>query len=169
MTPRGQSKQSRLAAAAVFLAAGFALALLLPAVLPSAVGYRSYVIRSHSMEPSISRGDVLVSDPIPAREARVDDVVTFDDPEGDDMISHRVRVVAVRGGEAHFVTQGDANTGVERWRVPADAEVSRLSYTVPKVGYATLTAEDPQKRLILAGFALLVLAGVLMRRLRTDA
>jgi signal peptidase len=169
MPDRRHSAQGRLAGAALWLSAGFALALMIPAVLPNAVGYESFVVRSGSMEPSISRGDVLVSDPVSADRAKEGDVITFRDPESDELITHRVRRTSALDGEVLFVTKGDANTGVERWRVPAEAEVPRLSYRIPKLGYATLTAEDPHRRLILIGLAMVAAGAVLMHRRRRMA
>jgi signal peptidase len=170
MTWRSHSPQARLGGAAVWLAMGFALALLIPAVLPSAVGYRTFVERSGSMEPSIKRGDVLVSDPIEASKAKVGDVITFEDPDDHGtLITHRVRATQRLGDDVLFVTRGDANEGVERWRAPADAEIPRLSYRVPKLGYASLTAEDPQKRLILGGLLMVVLGTALAWRRRIHA
>jgi len=145
---------------------GFALALLVPVVLPSAAGYRTYVVRSESMEPSLSRGDVLVSDPVAASKANVGDVVTFDDPQSGDLITHRVRSIVPVEGQLRFVTKGDANEGVEGWRVPVDATISRLSYKVPKLGYATLTAEDPERRLIIVGVVMIGVGVGLLRRVR---
>ena len=164
MPGRRHTQSSRLAAAAVWLATGFALALLIPAVLPSAVGYQTYVVRSESMEPSISRGDVLVSDPIAASKAKVGDVVTFDDPASGDLITHRVRSITPVGQQLRFVTKGDANSGVEGWQVSSDATIPRLSYKVPKLGYATLTAEDPERRLVLVGLLMVVVGAALWRR-----
>jgi signal peptidase I len=169
MPGRRHTPQSRLAAAAVWLAMGFALALLIPAVLPSAVGYQTYVVRSESMEPSISRGDVLVTDPIAASKAKVGDVVTFDDPESGDLITHRVRSITPAGDQLRFVTKGDANEAFEGWQVSADASIPRLSYKVPKLGYATLTAEDPERRLVLIGVLMLVVGAALWFRQRGAA
>lgn len=149
------------------------MAVLVPAVLPSAFGYQSFVVRSESMEPSISRGDVLVSDPVAAEEAKAGDIVTFEDPyNGGELITHRVREVTFAGDDVLFVTRGDANAGVERWRVPAGTEVPRLSYRIPKVGQTALTAEDPQRRLILIGLGMLAAGGMLLwgrQRARGDA
>ena len=160
--PRGRSVAGVVGGAGAWLAMGFALALLIPAVLPSAVGYRTYVVRSNSMEPSISRGDVLVSDPVPASKLEEGDVVTLEGSRDDASITHRIRSANQARGEVQLVTQGDANEGVERWQVPADSQVPRVSYTIPKLGYTTLTAEDPQGRLIVIGLLMLTL-GVSLR------
>ena len=166
MPSRPHSAQRRLSGGAIWLSAGFALALLIPAVLPNAAGYESFVVRSGSMEPTIHRGDVLVSDPISADRAKAGDIVTFDDPLGGDLITHRVSAVTTSGEEVLFVTKGDANDGVERWRVSADAQIPRLSYRIPKLGHTALTAEDPHKRLVLIGLAMVAAGAFLMHRRR---
>lgn len=123
--------------AAVWTATGFAVGIALAAAGPYAFGHRSFTVMSGSMEPAISTGDVVVDQSIAPHEARIGDVVTFQDPAGRSrLVTHRLRKVRVRGRRAQMVTKGDANNTVERWSVPVDGRIGRVRYRVPYLGYA---------------------------------
>jgi signal peptidase I len=148
---------------------GLVLCLLLAGAAPLALGDHSYVIRSGSMTPTIETGDVVVTEPIAPLSARVGQIVTFKDPDGSGrLLSHRLRAVHRRGEKVSFVTQGDANTGQERWSVPIDGEIGRVLYRVPKIGFALVWTKMPigQIGLIVIPALLLsvLLLGLIWRR-----
>lgn len=104
-------------------------------------GWRALTVMSGSMEPAVATGDVVVSRPMPAAEALAGQVITFSYPEGEGkLLTHRVKTVSVRNGTARFVTQGDANSGVERWSIPADDSIGVVEHQVPKIGYLAVGA-----------------------------
>ena len=139
--------------AAVGLGVGIALAI----VAPLALGQRPYTVLSGSMEPAIGTGDVVVVKRIAPLDAQVGKVVTFSDPKHPDrLITHRVRSAHRRGSQVDFVTKGDANNTVERWRVAKDGEISQVQYRVPEVGRLALFAHSGP------GLVLLVLLPVLL-------
>jgi signal peptidase len=142
---------------------GFVLAVLLSAALPLAIGDRSFVVRSGSMEPAIDTGDVVVVQPIAPASAAVGDIVTFE--HHGKLTSHRARVIQRRAHEVLFTTQGDANTGEEHWKVAADGRVGRVMYRVPKLGFAVGPIQTPAGRLGLIILPALLLASSLMRRI----
>jgi signal peptidase I len=105
------------------------------------LGWRALTVVSGSMEPALNVGDVVVARQIPAGQAQPGQVVTFSDPSRPKkLITHRVRSVSVVDGTARFVTRGDANTGVERWSIPADGTVGLVERRVPKIGYVAVYA-----------------------------
>ncbi len=146
---------------ATWTAIGFVLALLLAAALPVALGDRSLVVLSGSMAPAIETGDVVAVAPIAPASARVGDVVTFE--HHGKLTSHRARAIERRGDEVLFTTQGDANTGQERWKVPADGRIGRVVYRVPKLGFALARIQSPAGRLGLIVLPALLLGFSLMR------
>jgi signal peptidase len=102
------------------------------------------------MEPAVSTGDVVVEEEIPASAAVVGNIVTFKDPEGSGtLITHRVRSVRGRAGRLEFTTRGDANNAFDRWSVPVGAKVGRVTYRVPKLGYALVPLEGIGGRVLL--------------------
>jgi signal peptidase len=115
---------------------GFAVVLLVSVMLPNLFGMRNLTVLSGSMEPTIHTGDVVVEHQIPPLDAQIGDVVSFKDPEDPSvLITHRVQDIQVHNGVVAFVTKGDANTGVERWKVSADGMIGRVDYHVWRLGY----------------------------------
>ena len=127
-----------------------------------ATGFRSMTVMSGSMQPAVRTGDVVVNRPVAPVEARVGDVITFRDPAGGGFITHRVRRVSVRGGTVTFVTKGDANTGSERWMIPADGEIGRVDYRLPRLGYALFWTRGTHARLTLVTIPALLLGLLLV-------
>jgi signal peptidase len=118
-------------------AIGLVLGAMLAAAGPLAIGDRPYVVRSGSMAPTIDTGDIVVTKPISPLHAQVGDIVTFRDPiHHGRLLCHRVRSVHRAGRHVSFITQGDANSARERWKVQADGRIGVVLYRLPKLGYA---------------------------------
>jgi signal peptidase I len=152
----------------------FVLTLLLSTALPLALGARSMVVRSGSMTPAIRTGDVVVVRPIAPGEAKVGDIVTFQDPDGSGrLLVHRVRAIVRHRNHDSFTTQGDANTTREHWNVPVDGTIGTVAYRVPLLGFAVSWISAPVGRvgLIIAPALLLaasLLLGIWRPRLGTE-
>lgn len=118
------------------------LAVLCVAVLGGLVlaGLRPATERSGSMAPELRRGDLIFSRAVAAREVRVGDVVTFPDPYARGvLLTHRVRAErSLAGGRIAFTTRGDANSGSEHWTVAASGTLTRVAFSVPRLGLPIL-------------------------------
>lgn len=112
-------------------------------------GYQTFTILSGSMDPAIATGDLVFDKRISAEDARVGDVITFREPGTRRLITHRLMHKRVGGGVAHMRTKGDANNAPERWNIPADGEVGRVAFRVPKAGYASAYVSERDMRLLL--------------------
>lgn len=142
-------------------AAGMIVALVLAAAVPVAFGGRSFSVMSGSMEPSISTGDLVMTAPVAPGDAATGDVVTFTDPNDDGrLLTHRVATSSQRGDTYHFVTKGDANEAAERWSVPADGRIGRVTYRLPVLGYVLTVAKSPAARVALLTIPALFLAAL---------
>ena len=69
------------------------------------------------------------------------------------------------GKRISFVTQGDANTGREHWRVAADGQLGRVSYVVPKLGFVAAEIGTPAGRIGLVAVPALLLGLMALRRI----
>lgn len=139
-------------------AAGFAIGIALALALPLAVDARPLVVLSGSMEPVLRTGDVSVVRGIAPLDARPGDIVTFRDPDNAErLITHRVRAMHVQGDAVVFRTRGDANNVSETWRVPANGEIGRLMYRIPKLGWVLAYARSKGLFVLLLGGALVLL------------
>jgi len=143
---------------ACWSALGFAVVIVMAVTLPSAFGLRDLTVLSGSMEPTISTGDVVVERQISPLDARLGDIVSFKDPEDASiLITHRVQSMVVHDGVVSFVTKGDANTGVERWKVSADGTIGKVEYHVWRLGYLLSWIRGPLGRVVLVVVPALVL------------
>jgi signal peptidase len=162
------ARQPRLSLSAVtWTAAGATTALLLALFSPYLVGGNSFTVMSGSMTPAIRTGDVVVVQRVPARDARVGDVITFRDPEGSHrLITHRVRRLRIAAnGTVSFVTKGDNANAVQRWSVTGDGSIGLARVRIPFLGYALWGTRQPLGRLVLVIIPALLLAASEVRRL----
>jgi len=140
---------------------GIAGVLALTLLLPVAFHGRPLTVMSGSMQPTIMTGDVVVALPVAPLDVRPGDIVSFNDPgRGGKLVTHRVRSLRQVGGKVSFVTRGDANTGVEKWRVRANHKVSRTVLRVPKLGRALVFGRTRTGLLTLVLLPLLLLGAL---------
>jgi signal peptidase I len=144
----------------------FLLAVLLAAALPLAVGGSSMVVRSGSMSPAIDTGDVVVVRPIAPTDAAIGDIVTFKDPDGSGrLLVHRVRALSRSRDEVEVITQGDANSTQEHWKVPPDGTIGSVAYRLPMLGFAVSRINSPAGRVGLLIVPALLLAFSLLSQI----
>jgi len=169
--PRGRVL-APLGAARVFLlwaAAGVAVALALTLALPLLFGGRPLTVMSGSMEPAIDTGDVVIAVPVAPLDTRPGDIVAFSDPNrGGLLVTHRVRSLRRDGSRVGFVTRGDANNAVEKWRIRADRRISRAVVRLPKLGRVLVFAKTPTGLLVLVLVPLLLLGALEIRSIWRD-
>lgn len=137
------------------------------------LGWEATAIESGSMEPTVTRGDVVLLRPVSAEPVSVGSVVRFRAPGSVGTTVHRV--VKVDRARRTYVTRGDANPGADPDPVPFDAVDGVGTVLVPMVGFPVLWARDGATLpLVLLSGGLLVLllpgldavAGVASRRRR---
>jgi signal peptidase I len=127
-----------LAATAARLYLGVLLSFAVIAVLPALAGWQASVVRSGSMEPHISTGDVVVvagfgnDDPVP-----VGGVVRFASPaeaEPDGQAKARLHRVVGVNTDGTFITAGDANADVDSMPLRRDQIIGQPGLLVPSIG-----------------------------------
>lgn len=121
------------------LSAALLIALVVAAVAMVGLvlaGIKPRVEATGSMEPVLSPGDLVFVREIPAYEARVGDVVAFQEPTGRRrIIVHRATDIALLPGDRlSFTTKGDANRASEAWQIRAEGRMGIVSFSVPFAG-----------------------------------
>ncbi|GAB3615714.1 hypothetical protein GCM10027416_02710 [Okibacterium endophyticum] len=111
----------------------FLLTLVCAAIVPSLFSLDTYLVESGSMEPSISRGDVVIGQRLGTDEQiPVGRVMFFTTPADDEkMLLHRV---VERLDDGTYTTAGDANADVDTTPVPASNFHARGLVCVPFAG-----------------------------------
>lgn len=115
--------------------------------LPMPFGYGSAVVLSGSMEPELSKGDlIIVKDNV---DYRVGDVVVFQD--ADMLVVHRI--IAMDDGSV--TTKGDANPVADE-PAPLDAIKGKVTASIPYVGTLVNILKSP------LGTVLIIVAVILL-------
>ncbi|MET0931655.1 MAG: signal peptidase I [Aeromicrobium sp.] len=111
------------------------LTLVIAAAVPSLWSWSTYVVRSGSMEPAISVGDVVITKPFTtASPVPVGRVMLFTPPDADPDHQNRLHRVVEKFGDGTYATAGDANRSNDAEAVPADNFHGRAIICVPFVG-----------------------------------
>jgi signal peptidase len=109
---------------------------------------------------------MAVTRTIAPTEAAIGDIVTFKDPSRHGaLVTHRVVKVRTKDDQVAFVTRGDSNTGVEKWKIDRDGSIGQLSFRIPKLGYAVVWVTAPKVRAALIAAAALLFAFAALRRI----
>ncbi|MAG36544.1 MAG: signal peptidase I [Dehalococcoidia bacterium] len=137
------------------------------AALPNLWGWRSYIVMTGSMKPTISVGSVVVAEPVSLDQLRPEDIITFSRAEEPDVIiTHRIYAVVTFAGSTQLTTKGDANDVPDSWYVGEDDRVERVVYHAPLIGHLIQFSSAPQVRALLMLGALLYMIAHLVKRWR---
>ncbi len=133
------------------------------AVMVFAAGLHFQTVLSNSMRPTVSAGDVAVTESVPVSSLRVGDVIAFYPPNDAAPRLHRITSIETAGDGTSITTRGDANPADDPWHATLQGTTAhRLVAVVPFIGWLT---EFRGPALILAGFLVgLVVLRELTRR-----
>jgi len=121
---------------------------------------RMQTVLSGSMVPTVSPGDVVVTQPVPLADLRVGDVIAFYPPGKPTPVLHRIATLEVVDGDVVVTTKGDANGVPDPWTATLKAEPA-----FRMVGYLPLIGWLPQFRGLLFVVAGLLVGLALVRGL----
>lgn len=127
-------------------------------------GYKSYLIQSGSMEPTIMTGDLIVAHKNSNYAER--DVVTF---IGEDhrVVTHRILKISGSGEYKSFLTKGDANRSEDEGTITQDDVLGKVVLVIPKLGYFVVFAQSLPGLILLIGVpAFLIIFGEVLEILR---
>jgi signal peptidase len=94
-------------------------------------GFRTFLVQSGSMEPSINTGDVILISP--QNSYHVNDVITFSD-QNRKIVTHRI-VEVENGSNPSYITKGDANRAIDSGQVSSKNILGKVILVIPKVGF----------------------------------
>ncbi len=104
--------------------------------VPQVVGAsHSYVVLSDSMSPEINAGDVVIVDDAPVDTIERGDVITYERPGGDQLVTHRVIEVRSDGDSTSYRTKGDANEDPDPTPIPASNVIGVVAFHIPLIGH----------------------------------
>ena len=106
-------------------------------VLAAGIGFRVgdfhvQTVLSGSMRPTVSPGDLAITQGVPVGSLRVGDVVVFTPPTETQSVIHRI--ASLKGDV--ITTKGDANSVADPWHVTLQGTTGyRLVFVVPYLGW----------------------------------
>lgn len=105
-------------------------------------------VESHSMEPTLYRGDLVIVRGVDPATLSVGDIIIYDPDslpgyQGDTPIVHRIIEIQNVSGELHFFTRGDNNFRADpEFRRPEDV-MAKVIGSVRYLGFITLFLLTP--------------------------
>jgi len=93
--------------------------------------YKSFLIQSGSMEPTIMTGDIIIIKQAP--RYNVNDTVTF--KTNDRIVTHRIMKLDEGGEKNKFITKGDANRSEDEGNIEIDQILGKVIFVIPKLGF----------------------------------
>ena len=89
-----------------------------PNEVPNFLGYKSFIIISKSMEPTIMTGDAIFIKEVPKEKIKINDIISFHDSS--DINTHRIIEIKNERGNINYLTKGDNNKAPDREKVTYD-------------------------------------------------
>lgn len=105
---------------------------ILTSNFPISIGFRSYLVQSGSMEPTIMTGDIVVIQP-QGKYGKAD-VVTFHDKDNR-VVTHRIANIEEGDNGTIITTKGDANRSDDFDTITPDQIIGKVTLTIPKLGF----------------------------------
>lgn len=95
-------------------------------------GYKSFMVLSGSMEPTINIADIIIAH---QQDQYVkNDVVTFYGEERR-IVTHRIFSVSQENNQNRYTTKGDANRSEDDGSILQSAIIGKVIFVIPKLGY----------------------------------
>lgn len=109
--------------------------LLVVSSIPIVTSWSGYVVRSGSMDPGMSVGDVIIAQPFSAdATVPVGRVMVFDNPDTASRHTTMIHRVVENLGAGQYTTAGDANRARDSTPVARDDFRTRPTISVPFIG-----------------------------------
>ena len=107
-------------------------------------GFRSFVVTSASMEPTIPTGALLITQYTQPNTLQKDDIITFLPPiHSPEFVTHRITKAAHEKNLSTFKTKGDNNPNEDTWNLAGGAIVGKVIVTIPLLGYIFSFTQSP--------------------------
>ena len=100
-------------------------------------GYKSYIIKTNSMEPTIGINDVVIAKKVEKKEIKKGDVITF--LQDGEVVTHRITQIDEEG---NYTTKGDNNNIEDTFKITYDNIEGKHILTIPFLGAIVLALDN---------------------------
>lgn len=122
-------------------------------------GYKFYIIRSGSMEPTIHVLDAVITKK--TDDINLGDIIAVNNSNS--IVVHRVVGVDTQNGETIYITKGDNNNTIDEGHIGKSNIEGRVVLTVPKVGKVIMFLKS--HLIIFVYIIAIIMVVILVRRL----
>ncbi|MCI8383800.1 MAG: signal peptidase I [Clostridia bacterium] len=106
-----------------------------PNETPDFLGYKSYVIVSGSMEPTIQKGDAIFVKDVPEKEIQTNDIISF--TIGETNVTHRIIQITEDNGVKKYKTKGDNNNTEDKETITYQQIEGKYQFKINQFGLIT--------------------------------
>lgn len=92
-------------------------------------GYKSYIIKTNSMEPTININDVVITKKVEKQDIKIGDVITF--LQDGEVITHRITQISENG---EYSTKGDNNNIEDTFKITYENIEGKQILIIPYLG-----------------------------------
>lgn len=108
-------------------------AFINPDKIPDFCGYKSFIIVSESMKPTLNVKDAIFVKSIDENMLEVHDIISFHD--GDDINTHRIIGIINNNGKREYITKGDNNKNEDKERISYDKIEGKYVFRIKYFGF----------------------------------
>ncbi len=103
-----------------------------PNKTPDFFGYKSFVIVSGSMEPTIKKGDAIFIKEVPEEEIKTNDIISFTQEETN--VTHRIVEITQENGIKKYTTKGDNNNTEDKEKISYQNIEGKYQFKINQFG-----------------------------------
>ncbi len=103
--------------------------------IPDFFGYKTFVIVSGSMEPTIMTEDAILVKEVPQNKIKINDIISFS--QGEAIITHRVIGIVEENGVTKYKTKGDNNNVEDKEKITYDQIEGKYQFKMSQFGIIT--------------------------------
>ncbi|MCI8470078.1 MAG: signal peptidase I [Clostridia bacterium] len=107
-----------------------------PNKTPDFFGYKSFVIVSGSMEPTIRKQDAIFVKEVPEEEIQVNDIISFTTQE-ETNVTHRIVEIIEENGIKKYRTKGDNNRTEDKEKITYNQIEGKYQFKINQFGIVT--------------------------------
>ncbi len=130
--------------------------ILKPNKTPDFFGYKTYVIVSGSMEPSLKIGDIVIVKKVSENELNVDDIISF--RQGQNVVTHRISQIRNEYGEKVYITKGDNNNTEDSGNIDYSYIEGKVFTSIRGLGKVVIFFQGKLSILLIVSFFYLYLS-----------
>lgn len=126
-----------------------------PNEIPDIFGFKTFVIVSKSMEPTIMTSDAIVVEEVNPEDLKVGDIISFKD--GESINTHRIVEIISENGKKKFRTKGDNNQSVDKELVMTSKIQGKYQFRIKGFGKVIEILNSKVTLVILLAFLIFIL------------